>query len=60
MAIDDDIDYLTVDELEFGYEMWRSMPDRLIGWPSRDHYKKEGEWFYDSTWSNDASLGIYL
>ena len=32
------------------------MPDRIVGWPSRVHYKKDGEWYYDGSWSNDASL----
>ena len=56
LAIDDDIDYITPDEFEFGYETWRSMPDRIVGWPSRAHYLVNNEWFYDSTWANDASL----
>ena len=43
LAIDDDIDYITVDELEFGYSTWRSMPDRLVGWPSRVHYMTEAK-----------------
>ena len=58
LALDDDIDYITIDEIEFGFQMWRSMPDRLIGWPSRVHYKKDGKLKYDGSWSNDASLGF--
>jgi len=60
LAIDDDIDFITKDEFEFGYQMWRSVPDRLIGWPSRLHYRRGREWYYDATWTNDVSLGNIL
>ena len=32
------------------------MPDRLVGFPSRWHYWENNGWFYDATWSNDASI----
>ena len=35
LSIDDDISMLTPDELEFGYQTWRQMPDRLVGYPAR-------------------------
>jgi len=58
LSIDDDISMLTVDELEFAYQVWREFPDRIVGFPSRthvydnvsDHYK------YESEWTNDISL----
>lgn len=31
LSIDDDIVMLTADELEFGYEVWREFPDRIVG-----------------------------
>ncbi|KRT81092.1 hypothetical protein AMK59_5573 [Oryctes borbonicus] len=31
LSIDDDIIMLTADELEFGYEVWREFPDRIVG-----------------------------
>ena len=31
LSLDDDIDMLTSDELEFGYQVWREFPDRLVG-----------------------------
>lgn len=31
LHIDDDIVMLTADELEFGYEVWREFPDRIVG-----------------------------
>lgn len=47
---------LTPDELELGYQAWRLLPDRLIGYPSRWHYMENNKWVYDATWSNDASI----
>ena len=31
LSLDDDINMLTSDELEFGYQVWREFPDRLVG-----------------------------
>lgn len=31
LHIDDDIVMLTADEVEFGYEVWREFPDRIVG-----------------------------
>lgn len=31
LTIDDDIVMLTSDELQFGYEVWREFPDRIVG-----------------------------
>lgn len=31
LTIDDDIVMLTSDELDFGYEVWREFPDRIVG-----------------------------
>lgn len=31
LTIDDDIVMLTADELDFGYEVWREFPDRIVG-----------------------------
>ena len=32
LSLDDDINMLTSDELEFGYQVWREFPDRLVGY----------------------------
>ncbi|XP_022093971.1 exostosin-2-like [Acanthaster planci] len=58
LAIDDDIVMLTPDELEFGYEVWREFPDRLIGYPARLHLWDETllKWKYESEWTNDISI----
>ena len=31
LSLDDDINMLTSDELEFGYQVWREFPDQLVG-----------------------------
>eukprot|EP00058_Branchiostoma_floridae_P022654 XP_002608144.1 hypothetical protein BRAFLDRAFT_91377 [Branchiostoma floridae] len=58
LAIDDDIIMLTPDELEFGYEVWREFPDRLVGYPGRVHLWDNAtkSWKYESEWTNDVSM----
>ena len=58
LAIDDDILMLTTDEIEFGFEVWRQFPDRIVGYPSRTHVwdVEMGRWKYESTWLNNISM----
>lgn len=58
LSLDDDISMLTSDELEFGYQVWREFPDRVVGFPSRTHkYDQHADMYrYDSEWTNDISL----
>ncbi|XP_037073398.1 exostosin-2-like [Pollicipes pollicipes] len=58
LALDDDITMLTVDELEFGYQVWREYPDRIVGFPSRNHVWNNvtQSWGYDSEWTSDLSM----
>lgn len=58
LAIDDDILMLTADELEFGFEVWREFPDRIVGFPSRVHLwdNSTSQWKYESEWTNDISM----
>ncbi|KAK3099014.1 hypothetical protein FSP39_025286 [Pinctada imbricata] len=58
LALDDDIVMLTSDELEFGYEVWREFPDRLVGFPSRVHLwdNSTTKWRYESEWTNAISM----
>ena len=60
LSIDDDISMLTVDELEFGFHVWKQNSDRLVGFPGRNHKQwssnnKQG-FLYQSEWSNDISM----
>ncbi|KAF5286151.1 hypothetical protein FQR65_LT12909 [Abscondita terminalis] len=58
LTIDDDIVMLTADELEFGYEVWREFPDRIVGFPSRTHIWDNTtlSWKYESEWTNEISM----
>uniref|UniRef100_A0AAG5DJ14 Exostosin-2 n=1 Tax=Anopheles atroparvus TaxID=41427 RepID=A0AAG5DJ14_ANOAO len=58
LTIDDDIVMLTADELDFGYEVWREYPDRIVGFPSRTHVwdNQTGRWRYESEWTNQISM----
>ncbi|XP_071941883.1 exostosin-2-like [Antedon mediterranea] len=58
LALDDDILMLNPDELEFGYEVWREFPDRLVGYPGRLHTWDEatGKWKYESEWTSSTSM----
>lgn len=58
LALDDDINMLTTDELEFAYQVWSEHPDRLVGFPARLHTwdNNQTQWKYDSEWMNEISL----
>lgn len=58
LNIDDDIVMLTPDELEFGFEVWREFPDRIVGFPSRTHIwdNNTDQWKYESEWTNKISM----
>ncbi|KAM7342720.1 exostosin glycosyltransferase sotv [Cochliomyia hominivorax] len=58
LTIDDDINMLTDDEVEFGYEVWREFPDRIVGFPSRLHVWENltSHWRYESEWTNQISM----
>ncbi|KAA0203489.1 hypothetical protein HAZT_HAZT008744 [Hyalella azteca] len=56
LSLDDDINMMTPDELEFGYQVWREFPDRLVGFPSRNVLWSNASrsWKYDSEWTNEV------
>ncbi|KAL4709682.1 hypothetical protein ACJJTC_007413 [Scirpophaga incertulas] len=58
LTIDDDIVMLTPDELEFGFDVWREFPDRIVGFPSRLHVwdNVTYSWRYHSEWTNQISM----
>ncbi|KAB7507835.1 Exostosin-like 1 [Armadillidium nasatum] len=49
---------LTTEELDFGFVVWRTFPDRLVGYPARKHYWSEakGSWTFSSRWFNSYSI----
>ncbi|XP_065224418.1 exostosin-2 [Planococcus citri] len=58
LSLDDDISMLTEDELDFGFEVWREFPDRIVGFPSRTHVwsNVSESWRYESEWTNEISM----
>ena len=60
MSLDDDINMLTSDELELGYQVWREFPDRLVGFPSRthvlEHQDDDSKYRYESEWTSEISM----
>ena len=49
---------ITTEEMDFAYLVWRSFPDRIVGYPARHHYWNEAKdaWTYSSRWSNSYSI----
>ena len=49
---------LTVDEAEFGMEVWRAFPDRLVGFVGHAHSWDEEllRWSYSSDTENEYSI----
>ncbi|XP_065174420.1 exostosin-2-like [Sycon ciliatum] len=58
LALDDDIEMVTPDELEFGFQVWKEFPDRLVGFPGRLHnYNTTVNRFqYTSQWGSELSM----
>ncbi|KAG0722548.1 Exostosin-1b [Chionoecetes opilio] len=56
-SLDEDVT-LTTDELDFAFTVWRTFPERLVGYPARSHHWDEakGGWSYSSRWTNSYSL----
>ncbi|XP_050519723.1 exostosin-2 [Daktulosphaira vitifoliae] len=58
LSLDDDILMLTIDEIEFGFKVWREFSDQIVGFPSRTHVwnNKTNSWKYESEWRNEISM----
>lgn len=37
LSLDEDAT-LNTDEIDFAFTVWRSFPDRIVGYPARSHY----------------------
>ncbi|XP_063229981.1 exostosin-1 [Bacillus rossius redtenbacheri] len=57
LSLDEDC-LLTTDEVDFAFQVWRSFPDRIVGYPARSHYWDDAKdsWGYTSKWTNDYSI----
>jgi glucuronyl/N-acetylglucosaminyl transferase EXT2 len=44
--------------IEFGFQVWREFPDRIVGYPSRLHVWNQSSlsWAYESEWKNEHSM----
>ncbi|XP_014470573.1 PREDICTED: exostosin-1 [Dinoponera quadriceps] len=57
LSLDEDAT-LNTDEVDFAFTVWRSFPDRIVGYPARSHYWDDSKrsWGYTSKWTNDYSI----
>ncbi|XP_068612099.1 exostosin-1a-like [Brachionichthys hirsutus] len=57
LSLDEDI-VLSTAEVDFAFSVWQFFPDRIVGYPARNHFwdgNKE-RWGYTSKWTNDYSM----
>ncbi|XP_011479447.1 exostosin-1c [Oryzias latipes] len=57
LSLDEDTVLLT-SEVNFAFLVWRSFPDRIVGYPSRSHFwdPLRHAWGYTSKWTNEYSI----
>ncbi|XP_076083727.1 exostosin-1b-like [Mytilus galloprovincialis] len=56
-SLDEDA-LITTDEIDFAFGVWREFPDRIVGYPAREHFydTTKKRWSYTSTYSNEYSM----
>lgn len=42
LSLDEDV-VLNTDEIDFAFQVWRSFPERIVGYPSRSHHWDESK-----------------
>ncbi|GBP45743.1 Exostosin-1 [Eumeta japonica] len=49
---------LLAEELDFAFGVWQHFPDRIVGYPARNHYwdDAKGAWGYTSKWGSAYSM----
>ncbi|XP_030074770.1 exostosin-like 1 isoform X3 [Microcaecilia unicolor] len=54
----DESTILSTSEVDFAFVVWRSFPDRIVGFPMRSHFWDSGRnrWGYTSKWTNEFSM----
>ncbi|XP_076872573.1 exostosin-1 isoform X2 [Brachyhypopomus gauderio] len=57
LSLDED-SVLSTNEVDFAFIVWRSFPERIVGYPARSHYWDGGKrrWGYTSKWTNEYSM----
>uniref|UniRef100_A0A8B9RVU5 Exostosin-like 1 n=1 Tax=Accipiter nisus TaxID=211598 RepID=A0A8B9RVU5_9AVES len=49
---------LSTSEVDFAFTVWRSFPDRIVGFPTQSHFwdPEQKRWGYTSKWTNEVSI----
>ncbi|KAF1464383.1 Exostosin-1a, partial [Pygoscelis antarcticus] len=49
---------LSTSEVDFAFVVWRSFPERIVGFPTRSHFwdAEQRRWGYTSKWTNELSI----
>ncbi|NXL89308.1 EXT1C protein, partial [Alectura lathami] len=49
---------LSTSEVDFAFVVWRSFPERIVGFPARSHFwdPEQKRWGYTSRWTNELSI----
>ncbi|KAI5712469.1 hypothetical protein M8J75_008522 [Diaphorina citri] len=57
LSLDEDAT-LNTDEIDFAFHVWKSFPERIVGYPARSHFWDDAKnsWGYTSKWTNDYSI----
>lgn len=57
LSLDEDT-VLSTTEVDFAFTVWRSFPERIVGYPARSHFwdGHKQRWGYTSKWTNDYSM----
>ncbi|NXX74756.1 EXT1C protein, partial [Urocolius indicus] len=57
LSLDEHI-HLSTSEVDFAFVVWRSFPERIVGFPMRSHFwdLEQRRWGYTSKWTNELSI----
>lgn len=57
LSLDEDTS-LSTSEVDFAFLVWRSFPERIVGFPTQSHFwdPEQGRWGYTSRWTNELSI----
>ncbi|RLV88900.1 hypothetical protein DV515_00015183 [Chloebia gouldiae] len=57
LSLDEDTN-LSTSEVDFAFSVWRSFPERIVGFPTQSHFwdPEQGRWGYTSKWTNELSI----
>lgn len=56
-SLDDDA-LITTDEIDFAFHVWKEFPERIVGYPAREHFydTTKNRWSYTSKYTNEYSM----